>query len=97
MAEMLTPTPRICLHADVDGDPTRCPCAIPPGMVAEEWELAYSRRCRVLTSEGEYAWVFALQLADGTIDDATVVHAHLDEDFTAADARRIGRALLKPP
>jgi hypothetical protein len=63
-------------------------------MSAEPWELAYGHRCRVLTSEGEDAWVFAIQYADGSIDDATVIHAHLDEELTAEDARRIGGALL---
>jgi hypothetical protein len=67
---------------------------VPAGMNATPWELACGRRCCALTSHGEDAWVFAVQYEDGTIDDATVIHAHLDEEFTAADARRIGRALL---
>jgi hypothetical protein len=93
--QKITPrTALFCVHGDVDSDESRCPCFVPAAMKAEPWELAYGRRCRVLTSDGEDAWVFAIQYADGTIDDATVVHAHLDEGFAAADARRIGRALL---
>jgi hypothetical protein len=97
MAEMLTPTPRICLHADVDGDPTRCPCALPlpPGIeVDDDWQLADGHVLRVLKSEGEIAWVFATQRIDGSLHDAVVVHPFLD-DLNAADARRIGQALLK--
>jgi hypothetical protein len=90
----MTSTALFCAHADVSGNADRCPCRVPVGMSAEPWELANGRRCRILTSEGEDAWAFAIQRADGTIDDATVVHAHLDANFNAEDARRIGRALL---
>jgi hypothetical protein len=38
--------------------------------------------------------VFAVQYEEGTVDDATVIHAHVDEEVTTEDARRIGRALL---
>jgi hypothetical protein len=93
--QKITPrTALFCVHADVDGDESRCPCRVPAGMVAEEWEATNGQRYRILTSEGEDAWAFAIQRADGTIDDATVVHAHLDANFNAEDARRIGRALL---
>jgi hypothetical protein len=44
-------------------------------MMAEDWEAANGDHYRILTSEGDDAWVFAVQLADGTIDVATVVHA----------------------
>jgi hypothetical protein len=86
MIEMLTHTPRICLHADANGDPAHCPCAVPAGMVAEDWEVDNGHRYRILTIEDEDAWVFVVQLLSGRIDDGRVVER--PAGFTPARALR---------
>jgi hypothetical protein len=62
--------------------------------VDDDWQLANGHVLRVLKSEGEIAWVSEGQRIDGTIHDATVVLGCLN-GLNAADARRIGQALLK--
>jgi hypothetical protein len=89
---MTATVPLFCAHADVDGVESACACFVPPGMRAEEWELDNGRRSRILTTHDDDAYVFCVQRQDGTFHDAIV--CHLDNEFTAEDARRIGRALL---
>jgi hypothetical protein len=96
----MTTSTALCLHADVDGDESRCPCAVPAGMSAEDWELAKGHRCRILTTQDDTAWLFAVQMANGSIDDGTVerptVQTYLSDDgLTAAEARRFGHALIQ--
>jgi hypothetical protein len=63
--------------------------------VDDDWELANWHVLRVLKSHGdEIAWVSGVQRTDGSLHDAVVVHPSLD-DLNAADARRMGQALLK--
>jgi hypothetical protein len=88
---MTAATALFCADANTDVDPARCPCAIPPGMVAEPWKLTNGHGYRILTSDGDDAGVFAVQFSDGSIDDGAVVerpavHAdfHSDERLTPA-------------
>lgn len=90
---MTTSTALLCLHADVNGDESRCACRVPPGMVAEEWELDRGQRCRILTTPDDAAWCYAMQHSDGTLHDLTVV-TH-DQELSVEEARRKGQALLR--
>jgi hypothetical protein len=69
-------------------------------MSAEDWELAKGHRCRILMTQDDTAWLFAVQTANSSIDDGiverpTVQTCLSDEGLSAAQARRFGHALLK--